>query len=264
MDILRQNLAPINNKAWEEINEQATDAFKAVLTGRKFVNVDGPKGWDFPAVPVGRIHVPEESNKGEVRYGINQVIPLIETRASFKLNIWELDNFIRGAEDIQFDNMEKAARKIAEFEEKAIYYGFEEANIKGLKESSEHEPIQYPDNISDVITAVAQGVSIFKREGVAGPYSLVVGIEKWQNIVSHVKGYPLQRQIEKVIGGSLILSPSIEEAFLVSEDEGAFKLTLGQDLSIGYEMHDSKEVQLYFTESFTFQVLDPAAVIVFR
>jgi len=39
---------------------------------------------------------------------------------------------------------------------------------------------------------------------------------------------------------------------------------LGQDLSIGYESHNNKTVQLYFTESFTFQVIDPAAVLVLK
>ncbi|MBW6481062.1 MAG: bacteriocin family protein, partial [Bacteroidales bacterium] len=42
------------------------------------------------------------------------------------------------------------------------------------------------------------------------------------------------------------------------------KMVIGQDISIGYESHNSKTVQLYFTESFTFQIVDPAAVAVFK
>ncbi len=33
---------------------------------------------------------------------------------------------------------------------------------------------------------------------------------------------------------------------------------------IGYESHDTKTVKLYFSGSFTFRVLDPAAVIVLK
>ena len=36
---------------------------------------------------------------------------------------------------------------------------------------------------------------------------------------------------------------------------------LGQDLAIGYEKTTRDEVTLYFTESFTFRILEPAAVI---
>jgi hypothetical protein len=36
---------------------------------------------------------------------------------------------------------------------------------------------------------------------------------------------------------------------------------LGQDLAIGYDRHAAETVTLYFTESFTFRILEPAAVI---
>ena len=43
-----------------------------------------------------------------------------------------------------------------------------------------------------------------------------------------------------------------------------FVLTLGQDLSLGYEVQEGSAVRLYFTESFTFRVLEPQAVVVLR
>lgn len=42
---------------------------------------------------------------------------------------------------------------------------------------------------------------------------------------------------------------------------GDLELVLGQDLAIGYERHGAETVTLYFTESFTFRILEPAAVI---
>ena len=42
---------------------------------------------------------------------------------------------------------------------------------------------------------------------------------------------------------------------------GDLELILGQDLAIGYEAHTQDKVKLYFTESFTFRILEPAAVI---
>lgn len=79
-----------------------------------------------------------------------------------------------------------------------------------------------------------------------------------------MKGYPLRKQVENVIGGEIILAHGIESAMLVSGRGGDFRLTVGQDLAIGYESHNNAKVQLYFTESFTFQVLDPAALMVFK
>jgi len=42
---------------------------------------------------------------------------------------------------------------------------------------------------------------------------------------------------------------------------GDYELRLGQDLSIGYLSHDAAEVQLYFTETFTFSVYTTEASV---
>ncbi|MDG5800935.1 family 1 encapsulin nanocompartment shell protein [Marinilabiliaceae bacterium ANBcel2] len=263
MDILRRGLAPISDIAWQEIDETAVDVLTSVLSARKVVDVDGPKGWNYAALPLGRIDTSEDQ-KEDVKYGIHLVQPLVETRVPFELNMWELDNVIRGAKDIDLGAMEDAARKIAKFEESAIYNGFDAGCIKGLKASSEYEPVTLSMDDDSISLAVAEAMAKLKEAAVEGPYSLVVNIKLWQRLNSYVKGYPLKKQIENLIGGSIVMSPCIDDAFLLSERGGDFNLTIGQDISIGYESHTSKTIQLYFTESFTFQVTDPAAVVVLK
>ncbi len=263
MDILRKSLAPISNEAWEEINEAAVDVLTSVLSGRKVLDMEGPKGWDYAALPTGRINV-SAGQKSAVKYGIHQVLPLVEARIPFQLNIWELDNVARGAEDIDLEAMEEAAREIAKFEEKAIYEGFKPGSIKGLKNSSEHDVIPFPEAVEDILTAVSLGVSKMKSASVEGPYSLVLSTERWQKVNSFMRGYPLRRQLDNLLGGSIVMAPYVKESYLISERGGDFRLVIGQDLSIGYESHNNKTVQLYFTESFTLQVIDPAAVVVLK
>ncbi len=263
MDILRKTLAPISGKAWEEMNETAADVLKSVLSARKFVDVEGPKGWDYAALSEGRLNVPE-NQKGEVKYGVNKVMPLVEGRIPFELNIWELDNIERGCENIDLENLEKAAGKIARFEENIIYEGFKEASIDGLKKSSDFDKISFPENGNEILTAVTKGLAQMKEASIEGPYSLVLSADKWQNVQNFVQGYPLTKRLENMLGGSIIMAPFIKDAYLVSERGGDFKLTIGKDLSIGYESHNNKTVQLYFTESFTFKVIEPKAVIVFE
>ena len=48
---------------------------------------------------------------------------------------------------------------------------------------------------------------------------------------------------------------------MISSRGGDLELIIGQDLAVGYETHTSEKVKLYFTESFTFRILEPAAVI---
>ncbi len=262
MNILKKNLAPIPDAAWNEINETATDIFESVLSARKFANVDGPKGLNFGAVHTGRIDISSKRNEA-VKYGVNKVMPLVETRAGFSLDIWELDNAARGAEDIDLESLEKAAREIASFEEKTIFYGLKEAGIGGLKYQCEHETVSLPESSQKLLSTLSAQLTVFARNGIEGPYSLIVNENDWERLSEQIDGYPLYKQVRNIIRGSIILSPFIEEAFLVSERGGDFRLTLGQDLSIGYNFHDKENVELYFTESFTFQCFEPAAVVVF-
>ena len=262
MDILRQSLAPIHDKAWEEINEQAKSVLHANLSARKFVDVEGPKGWDYGSVSTGHLDIPN-NQKGEVKYGVHRIQPMVESRVPFELDVWELDNIVRGAQDADLAPLEEAARKMAEFEENAIFKGLKDASIDGLVGSSTQGKAKYPENPEEILDSVSKAIGDFRQHSIEGPYSLIIDTTKWEKIAGYLKGYPLKRHIENLIGGSIILAPLFDEmALLVSERGGDFKLTLGTDISVGYESHNEQKVKLYFTESFTFQIFEPNAVIV--
>jgi uncharacterized linocin/CFP29 family protein len=67
-----------------------------------------------------------------------------------------------------------------------------------------------------------------------------------------------------MLGGKVVYSPNIEGALLLPFDSKNLELTIGQDFSLGYETHDTKEVILFATESFTFRVLEPKAIVVYK
>lgn len=261
MDLLKRQLAPMTEKAWDEIFEQSEKVFKTNLSVRKFADVTGPKGLDTGGVTTGRINIPENQDTKELLYGIHQMQPLVEVRSSFSLDLWELDNVNRGAVDIDLDPLEKAARRIAEFEENTIYEGLKDTGINGLKNDTGHKPVNFPKDGKNMLHEIAESVSKLKGSSVEGPYSLVLDTKKWEMVSSFVNYYPLKLQIEEIIGGPVIHAQHLDGAFLVSIRGGDFKLTLGQDLSIGYETHNRNDVLLYFTEAFTFQILEPNALI---
>ena len=260
MDILKRSLAPITDEAWAEIQEQAKKTLVSTLTARKFVDVVGPKGWDYTVVPNGRLLIPENQPKDDVKYGIHQVRPLIETRIPFELDIWELDNIIRGAQDIELQPVIDAARKIALFEENAVYNGFKEGMITGISESVEHETLPVTDSPRGFLEALFKGVTVLTHASVSGPYALVVNPAIWAMLSGSTQGYPLTKRVEDMIGGPTIPCPTIDGALLISLRGGDLELILGQDFSIGYDAHDGKTVRLFLAESFTFRVLDPSVI----
>lgn len=263
MNILKREIAPIPQEGWSEIDEQAAMVLKTHLSARKVVHVKGPFGWDYTVVPEGRLSLLEEEKKERVRSGLYNVKPLLEARVGFRLDRWELDNLVRGARDIDLDPLDEAVKKIALFEENAVYNGYAGADIKGLFKSSKQTPIPLGKEGSQIMLSLSKAVLLMQEAHQSAPFSLVVGEEAWKLINSEVQGYPLINRIKNLIGGQVLYSSVIKGAVLVPQDHDDLELSIGGDFSIGYEFHDAKIVQLFVSESFTFRVLDPAIIIPF-
>lgn len=263
MDLTKRTLAPITNAAWEEIESGIRDALRTHLTARKVVDVGEPGGWSRTCVGLGRLEVPKGQGDDGVQYGIHRVQPLVETRVQFSLNVWELDNAERGAADVDVDAAEEAARKIAEFEDHAIFNGFPKGDIPGIANASPYDPIALGGEASELLDSVAKGLLTLRDAGVEGPYAFVTGAEAFRRLMSCSTGYPLKKHLERMFDGKVVYSPVVDGAFLISMRGGDLELVLGQDLTVGYETHDAREVRLFLAESFTFRILEPKVVVAY-
>ncbi len=253
-----KELAPIPKEAWEEIEERLMEVFKTYLSARKVVRVEGPKGLEYNVISEGRLG--EIKEDGVVRYGTYNVLPLTEARVEFEIDRWELDNISRGAKDVDYEPLDEAAKKIALFEENAIYNGLEDAHIKGMIQAAE-DAISFGDNPKEIMDSIATGLIKLKKVYQEGPFSLIVGDEAYKRIISTETGYPLKRRIEELIGHKIIYSHVLDGALLVPYNHEDLELTLGEDLSIGYQYNDNKKVRFFITESFTFRILDPSIIV---
>ncbi len=263
MDLLKRAQAPVTEEAWEQIEEETRRTLKANLSARWLMDVEGPHGPQFAALNLGRMAVPKNQSKEAVRYGLRQVQPLIELRASFTLDQWELDNASRGAEDVDLDPAADAAREMAHFEERAIYEGLPEAGITSLRQASVHSAIKLGAEGLKFAEPISKGLVTLRQAGIDGPYGLVLGPKPYERLASVGRSCPTMQHIEHLIGGPLLLSPVLEGGFLISMRGGDFQLVLGLDASLGWESHEGGSVTLFLTESFTFRTLEPRAVVPF-
>lgn len=262
MDLLRKSLAPISADIWEEIEDQAREVFRNTLTARQVVDISGPHGFSYNALPLGRLQVPAQES--DVKYGIYQVMPLVEARVEFVLSRWELDNLARGARDPDLDPVIAAAQKLAAFEEALIYNGLPVSGVAGLlAEAAAVRKSGVPSEAEQFIACLANDIETLRAHGISGPYSLVINPQKWLNLVTQVKGYPLAKLINAYVTGKVILSPAVPGMIVLSVRGGDFELTLGQDLSIGYNSHDKENIAFFITESLTFRVIEPKALITY-
>jgi uncharacterized linocin/CFP29 family protein len=262
VDILRRSLAPVTDAAWAGIDAQAAQIIRGNLSGRSVTDFSGPHGWELGAVNLGRVRIPDKKNVGGLTWGIREVLPLVETRISFSLNLMELDSVSRGSKNPDLDAVDTAAEKAALFEERAVYSGFKQGGIEGIVTSSPHKALQVTKKAEDYPAVVERAVVAIEKEGIGGPYDLVLGTVPFEVLMAgDQRGYPVKMRISDLIRGEIRWSPALKGGVVVSRRGGDYEFTLGQDFSIGYYGHDREKVDLYITESFTFRVLEPRAAV---
>ncbi|MFP4377526.1 MAG: family 1 encapsulin nanocompartment shell protein [Spirochaetales bacterium] len=267
MDLRKRNLAPLSDSSWEYLEDNARDIISANVSARRVVDVKGPFGWDYSAVSLGRLEVPadahgatvpKDGSSSEVGFGVRMVKPMVESRIAFALSRWELDNVTRGSVDADITPLEEAARKIAVFEERAVYEGLQLGSIEGLTTVGKHTATK---GDGSYLGAIAKAVDTLKRSSIAGPYEVVFPTDRWQELLESSHGYPLEKHIRYITEGNVVASQNVENLYVISARGGDLELTLGQDFTIGYSHSDKDTVTLELFESFSFRVLEPRAYV---
>src|SRR5215831_15009323 len=255
MNNLHRELAPISDKAWAQIDEEASRTLKRHLAARRVVDVQGPKGVDFPAVGTGHrrpIQTPGDGIEATQR----ETRALVELRVPFELTREAIDDVERGANDSDWDPLKEAARKIAFTEDRAIFDGYAAGGIQGIRQGASKPPTTLPRDIKGYPGAVAQAVSQLRLAGVNGPYALLLGAEPYTAIGGATDdGYPVLEHIQRLVDGKTIWAPALQGGLVLSTRGGDFQLTIGQDISIGYLSHCETAVRLYLPETITFLLL---------
>jgi len=262
MNNLHRELAPISDKAWAQIESEASRTFKRHLAARRVVDVPEPKGPEVAAVGTGHLHEIQPPGDG-IYAAQREAQAFVELRVPFELSRQAIDDVERGATDSNWSPVKEAARKIAFAEDRIVFDGYAAAGIQGLREGSSNPGVALPSNVRGYPGVIAQAVSQLRLAGVNGPYALVLGADAYTAASGGSdEGYPVFRHIEHVVDGGVIWAPAIEGGFVLTTRGGDFELDLGQDISIGYSRHTSSVVELYFLETFTFRLLTTEAAVV--
>jgi uncharacterized linocin/CFP29 family protein len=181
----------------------------------------------------------------------------------FELTRDAIDDVERGSGDSDWQPAKEAARKIAFAEDRAIFNGYAEANIQGIREASSNPAMALPANVQDYPDAVAQALSQLRLVGVNGPYSVLLGANAYTELAeTRDHGYPVLEHVKRLVDGNIIWAPAIDGAFVLTTRGGDFELTIGQDVSLGYLSHTDTVVRLYLQETFTFRALTSEASVV--
>ncbi len=265
MNHFHRELAPISAEGWDVIDEEAKSRLPTYLAARKLVDFDGPHGWSHSATDLGRISTISGPSEG-VSAAQRIVLPLVELRTEFKVSRVELDDVERGTNNPDLAELDDAVRLIALGENVTVFHGHAAAGLRGITESTSHEPIELDADMALAPDGVARGVNALRQAGIDGPYGLAICPDMYTRIVESAEygGHLLFDHLRDILGGPLVWAPGVDGGVVLSLRGGDFHIDCGQDLSIGYLDHDADVVRLYIEESFNFRVLEPDAAIALR
>lgn len=266
-DHLLRHYAPIPATGWRQIDEEAKNRLTPKLAARRLVDWSGPHGWKHSATNLGRtslLETPPGTKSETVLARQRRVLALSEFRVSFTVECSGLQDAERGARDVDYADLDRAAHDAALIENRVVFHGWPEAGISGIVESSSHSPLTLEQNTSAYPHVIAQATDILHQAGIEGPFTLAIAPEGYTRIVETTEhgGYPLREHLGKILGGDVVWAPGLDGALVVSKRGGDFILDVGQDFSIGYTRHDAELVTLYLEESFSFRVTEPDASVV--
>jgi len=260
--LLREH-APITPEGWKLIDQEARERLLPGLAARRLVDFAGPRGWEHSATNLGRVEGADVSELPGVEASRRVVLPLLELRSRFSVTREELRAGDRGAEDVDFEDLDGAAQRMVEAENLAVFHSWPKAGVEGIAKSSPHKPIGRGRSFDGYPSHVARAIELLLRNGIGGPYGIALGREDYTRVVetSEHGGYPLLDHVRKILQGPIVWAPGVKGAVVMSMRGGDFAFESGQDLSVGYLTHDLDTVTLYLEQSFSFRVLTPEAAV---
>jgi uncharacterized linocin/CFP29 family protein len=261
MNNFHRELAPISDAAWAGIEEETTRTLKRYLAGRRVVDVRGPGGVGLSAIGTGHLKTIAAPGDG-VLARQREVKALVELRVPFELNRQQIDDVERGSSDSDWQPAKDAAQKIAYAEDRAIFEGYVEADIAGIRQGTSNPVMTLPADVRQYPDAIAHALSQLRLVGVNGPYSVLLGADAYTALAeTSDHGYPVLDHVKKLVKDEIIWAPAVAGAFVLTTRGGDFDLHVGQDVSIGYLSHTDSVVRLYLQETLTFLLLTAEAAV---
>jgi uncharacterized linocin/CFP29 family protein len=247
-----RELAPITDEAWGEIEQEATRTFKRHIAGRRVVDVSAPGGPTKASVSTGHLVDVAPPGEGVVAH-LRESRPLVRLRAPFTIARTDIDDVERGSQDSDWDPVKAAAKQLAFAEDRAIFEGYKDASIDGIRKCSSNTALALPSDPKEIPDVISQALSELRLAGVDGPYCVLLSADVYTQVSeTTAHGYPIREHLNRLVDGEIIWAPAIDGAFVLSTRGGDFDLQLGTDVSIGYLSHDAQSVQLYLEETLTF------------
>lgn len=261
MSYLNRKNAFFSEDIWNKIDEAAIAAATDLLTGRRFLDVDGPYGVGLTSVEVGDEGYCRQPAPDEAGAVLSKAVALPMLRKSFGLSVRRIEGHVGMGLPLDLRAVEDAAEAVARREEEFIYYGQPDFGLEGLLTANGRVQVECDDwgQIEQALDDVLDAVTRLDENGFHGPYALALS-PSWYNLLfRRYEGTDmLQLEHLKRLCELGVFKASIDGAVLVDSHVG--RIIVGQDMMTGYSSNDGIHHQMFISESLVMRVEEPGAI----
>src|SRR3954447_25693586 len=261
MDTLNRAQAPFPASLWNDIEAAAIGAARDQLTGRRFLDLEGPFGAGLTTIEVGNDDYCRQPAPDEAGAVMGRAISLPMLRKSFRLSIRRIAAHIENGQPLDLNPAQEAAEAVANREEEFIYRGQPAFGLSGLLTMEGRQQIEGTDwtapegALHDVLAAATR----LDNSGYRGPYALALSPALYNNLFRLYPGTDVigLEHLRRLCTAG-IYKATIEGGVL--DDTRGGVLVLGQDFSAGYSSQDGIHYYLYVSESIVLRIDEPKAI----
>lgn len=261
MSYLNRSIAPFPDAVWDRIDAAVAGAAAEVLTGRRFLEVEGPYGLGLTAIEVGSDDYCRQPGPDEAGAVLSKAIAVPMLRKSFGLSVRRIEGHLALGQPLDLTPAEDAAEAVARREEEFIYYGQADFGLEGLLTARGRHDTTCQDwgNVEQALSDVLAAVNALDAKGYHGPYALALAPVLYNNLFRRYEGTDmLQLEHLKRLCELGVYKASIRGGVLVDPHVG--RILVGQDLMTGYSSNDGIHHQLFVSESLVLKLEEPEAI----
>jgi uncharacterized linocin/CFP29 family protein len=261
MDYLSHDKATFPHEIWDSINKAAIDAAAELLTGRRFLDIEGPYGVGLTAIELGNDDYCRQPAEDEAGAVMGRAISVPMLRKGFRLSVRRVAAALEYGQPLDLTPAEDAAEAVARREEEFIYRGQPDFQLGGLLSIGGRHELPGGDwaDIDRALDDVLTAVTLLDDDGYRGPYALALSPALYNGLFRLYPGTDtLQVEHLRRLCTRGIYKASIDGGVLVDPRVG--KLIIGQDLRSGYASQDGIHYHLYVSESLVLRVDEPDAI----
>jgi uncharacterized linocin/CFP29 family protein len=261
MDTLNRDHAPFPAQIWGMIDAAAASAARDRLTGRRFLDLEGPFGLGLTVIEIGNDDYCRQPGPDEAGQILGRAMQVPMIRKSFRISIRRVAAHLDNGQPLDLSPAQDAAEAVADREEELIYTGQPAFGVYGLLTIEGRQQVEGSDwsQPDAALNDVLQAATRLDEAGFHGPYALALAPALYNNLFRLFPGTDVigLEHLRRLATAGIYKAP-IEGGVLVDTRVGV--LVLGQDFSAGYSSQDGIHYYLYVSESIVLRIDEPKAI----